>query len=75
MAIWTRSLRAAVVLPMIAGTQLAAQTPTDLIRIRPESSLLCTVVAAAFDRSAIFRSLIDRIDHSDGALDAEGTGA
>jgi hypothetical protein len=50
---------------MIAGTQLAAQTPTDLIRIRPESSLLRTVVAAAFDRSAIFRSLIDRIDHSD----------
>src|SRR6266446_1284036 len=65
MAIDTRSLCAAALLATIAGAPLAAQAQTDLERIRPESSLLRSIVATAFDRSALFRSLVDRIEQSD----------
>jgi hypothetical protein len=50
---------------MIAVAHLGAQTPTELTRIRPESSLLRTIVVSAFERSALFRSLVDRIEQSD----------
>jgi hypothetical protein len=66
MAMHTSRLRAATLLAIIAVAHLSAQTPTaDLARIRPESSLLRAVVATTFDRSATFRSLVDRIEHSD----------
>ena len=34
-------------------------------RIRPQSPILRTVIAAALERSATFRELVDRIEHSD----------
>jgi hypothetical protein len=66
MAMHTSRLSAATLLPIIAVAHLSARTPTaDLTRIRSKSSLLRSVVATTFDRSATFRSLVDRIEHSD----------
>jgi hypothetical protein len=65
MATQTRHLRTASLLALLAVAPLSAQTETDVPRLRPQGSLLRHVVSTAFARSATFRALVDRIEHSD----------
>lgn len=60
-----RHLATVVLLATIAIARPAAQSHTDLKRVRTESSFLQAVVSTALDRSVLFQSLIDQIERSD----------
>ena len=68
MATHTKCLRAvgALLLAIVFVTAFPNRAHADdLQRIRTESPVLSTVMATAFDRSATFRLLVERIERSD----------
>ena len=66
MALLAKKFLATVLLAIVmaSGGSIAGQS-AGIERIRPEGRLLQAIVTSAVDRSATFRLLVDRIEHSD----------
>ena len=69
MSTHTKSLRTISALAVVLVTVCSSRPQADdLKRIRTESPTLAKVMTGAFDRSATFRSLVERIEQSDAIV-------